>query len=826
MHHIQTVLKFGGTSVGSPPAIRQVVQIVKQVQGKHPTARVAVVCSAFGGTTDQLITMSKLAAAGDKSYRKLYRAWQLRHAAAINELLHGTTRDRVINHLERRAKHLAELLSGVFLVKEVSPRTLDLIVSFGERISNYSVAAVFRQNHIKAEYLDAREVLRTDDHFGSARVDEAISYQAIQKYFQEHTDAVQVITGYVGSTVDGLTTTLGRGGSDYTAALFGAALKVAEVQIWTDVDGVMTADPRLVLQASLVDSMSYHEAMELSHFGAKVIYAPTMFPVMEKKIPLRIKNTFNPDCAGTVITAHPQKTQQLIRGISLMNDIAVVRMEGTGMVGHDGIAARIFSALAQAQVSAILITQASSEHSICIAVTPNSAERAKQAIDAEFKWDIRDKRILPAVLERNKAIVAAVGEKVRSTPGIAGKVFNSLGKDKINAVAIAQGSSELNLSVVVEKADAPKAIRSIHNTFFIEQPKTVQVYLVGTGLIGSTLMEQIITKQAELFRQDGIQVRIMAVANSKKLLISTQPLVLKNWRAQLQASNTVMSLPSLVALMRQAALPHSIFVDCTADEIITQYYEEILNSGVAIVTPNKKANSGSYKQYQALQHAAKSRQVDYLYETNVGAGLPIIRSLKDLVASGDNIYKIEAVLSGTLSFIFNSYDGQEPFSAVVKQAKALGYTEPDPRDDLRGMDVARKLLILVRETRQALELKDVIIQSLVPKVCAKAKSVDEFMSLLPKADAEFARLQQPAARAGKVLRYIATFAHGKASIALQAVGPEHPFYRLSGSDNIVAFTTKRYQQRPLVIQGPGAGAEVTAAGVFANIIRIANKVII
>lgn len=824
MSHIKTVLKFGGTSVGSPQAIRQVVQIVRQAQAKYKTAQVAIVCSAFSGTTDQLIMMSKLAAAGDTTYRKLYRAWYQRHSTAIKDLLHGAAYERVHNHLERRAKHLAELLSGVFLVKELSPRTLDLIVSFGERISNYTVAAVLRQHRVRAEYLDAREVLRTDDQFGNARVDEVVSYKAIRQYFQTHTAAIQVITGYIGSTSDGLTTTLGRGGSDYTASLFGAALDVKEVQIWTDVDGVMTADPRMVKPARLLEAMSYREAMELSHFGAKVIYAPTMLPVMDKHIPLRIKNTFNPNCPGTVITARPPQTKRLIRGISLMNDIALLRMEGTGIVGTDGIAARVFAALADTKVSAILITQASSEHSICVAVLPAVAERAKQAIDTEFKWDIRDKRILPVMVERNKAIVAAVGEGMRKTPGISGKVLSSLGKDHINVVAIAQGSSELNISVVVDKTDAARAMRSIHNNFFVAEPKTVHVYLVGTGLIGGTLLEQLHKQQSDLFKQDGVQVRVMAIANSKQVLSSNQPLDLADWRARLKRATEPMTLPTFVAAMRQAALPHSIFVDCTADQAITQYYEEILNSGISIVTPNKKANSGAYRYYQALQHAAKSHQVDFLYETNVGAGLPIIRSLKDLVASGDTVEKIEAVLSGTLSYIFNSFTGREPFSAVVKQAKALGYTEPDPRDDLNGLDVARKLLILARETRRPLELKQVKVQSLVPTVAAQAKSIDEFMKLLPKGDAEFARLQQTAAKSGKVLRYIARFEHDQASIGLQAVGPDHPFYRLSGSDNIVAFSTKRYHQRPLVIQGPGAGAQVTAAGVFANIIRIANKV--
>lgn len=824
MSHIKTVLKFGGTSVGSPQAIRQVVQIVRRAHGKHKIAQVAIVCSAFGGTTDQLITMSKLAAAGNPVYRKLYRTWYQRHSAAIKDLLHGTAYDRVHNHLERRAKHLAELLSGVFLVKELSPRTLDLIVSFGERISNYTVAAVLRQHRVRAEYLDAREVLRTDDQFGNARVDEAVSYKAIQQYFRAHTTAVQVITGYIGSTSDGLTTTLGRGGSDYTASLFGAALQVDEVQIWTDVDGVMTADPRTVKQARLLETMSYREAMELSHFGAKVIYAPTLLPVMDKRIPLRIKNTFNPDCPGTVITVRPPQTKRLVRGISLMNDIALLRMEGTGIVGTEGIAARVFAALAAAKVSAILITQASSEHSICIAVLPVVAERAKQAIDAEFKWDIRDKRILPVMVERDKAIVAAVGEGMRKTPGISGKVLSSLGKDHINVVAIAQGSSELNISVVVDKTDAARAMRSIHNNFFVAEPKTVHVYLVGTGLIGGTLLEQLRKQQSNLFKQDGVQVRVMAIANSQQVLSSNRPLDLADWQSQLNCAAEPMLLPAFVAKMRQAALPHSIFVDCTADQAITQYYEEILNSGLSIVTPNKKANSGTYRYYQTLQHAAKSHQIDFLYETNVGAGLPIIRSLKDLVASGDTVEKIEAVLSGTLSYIFNSFTGREPFSAVVKQAKALGYTEPDPRDDLNGLDVARKLLILARETRRPLELKQVKVQSLVPKVAAQAKSVNEFMKLLPKGDAEFARLHQAAAKSGKVLRYIARFEHGQASISLQAVGPDHPFYRLSGSDNIVAFTTKRYHHRPLVIQGPGAGAQVTAAGVFANIIRIANKV--
>lgn len=819
-----TILKFGGTSVGTSAAIRQVVSIVKRAQGSSKTARVAVVCSAFGGVTDQLIAMSRLAAAGDKHYRKLHQTWLQRHETVITELLRGARQQRIRVHLQKRSRHLLELLNGVYLVKEVSPRTLDLIVSFGERLSNYTMAAIFQQHGLSAEYLDAREVVRTDDHFGQAQVELDFTYRAIQRYFRGHS-AVQVITGFIGATVDGLTTTLGRGGSDYTAALFGAALHAKEVQIWTDVDGVMTANPRVVPRAFLVEALSYHEAMELSHFGAKVIYTPTMQPAMERKIPLRIKNTFNPQCSGTLISHTPKVSPYEIKGISAIDQIALLRIEGTGLIGVTGIAGRVFSALARQHINIILITQASSEYSICLAVLPADTVIAKRALEQELGFEIRARQVAPIVVETDRSIVAVVGENMQHTPGISGKVLTALGQHHINVVTIAQGSSELNISVVVARNDVSAAQNVIHTRFFLTQPKTIHLFLVGTGLIGGTLLDQLQRQRQKLLQDYGITIRVMALANSKAWLHGSEPLALNNWRTQLKRRGQAMQLTDFITHIRTSNLPHSVFVDCTASEDITHYYQDILQASIAIVTPNKKANSGPYQRYQTLQRTAHDHRIDFLYDTNVGAGLPIIRTLKELVASGDTVKRIEAVLSGTLSYIFNTYNGKKPFSQIVQAAHQLGYTEPDPRDDLVGMDVARKILILARETGLKLELRDITVENLIPSVCRSATSVEEFFTLLPKADAQFAKRYHQAAAHGKVLRYIATLERGRAVVQLKAVGSEHPLYRLSGSDNLVTFTTQRYHTRPLVIQGPGAGAEVTAAGVFANLIRIANKVL-
>lgn len=818
------MLKFGGTSVGTTAAIRQVVKIVKQAQGRSSTARVAVVCSAFGGVTDQLIAMSRLAAADDKHYRALHQAWFQRHTDVIKELLHGKRQQRVLVHLQKRSRHLLELLNGVYLVKEVSPRTLDFIVSFGERISNYTLAAIFQQHGLAAEYLDAREVVRTDNHFGQAQVELDLTYRTIQRYFRERS-AIQVITGFIGATADGLTTTLGRGGSDYTAALFGAALRAKEVQIWTDVDGVMTANPRIVPQAFLVKAMSYHEAMELSHFGAKVIYTPTMQPAMERHIPLRIKNTFNPKCPGTVISQTPKASPYEIKGISAIDQIALLRIEGTGLVGVAGIAGRVFSALARQHINIILITQASSEYSICLAVVPTDAMAARLAIEHELTFELRARQVAPIIVETDRAIVAVVGENMQHTPGISGKVLAALGQHQINVIAIAQGSSELNISVVVARGDIQTAQNVIHNRFFFTQTKTIHLFLVGTGLIGGTLLDQLQQQRQTLKRDYGVTIRVMALANSTKWLHNAEPLTLTAWRSQLKRHGQAMHLTDFITHLRTSRLPHSMFVDCTASEDIAEYYHDILQAGIAIVTPNKKANSGPWQRYQLLQHTSQEQHVDFLYDTNVGAGLPIIRTLKELVASGDKVRRIEAVLSGTLSYIFNSYTGRKPFSQIVQAAHQLGYTEPDPRDDLAGMDVARKLLILAREAGLALELRDIAVENLIPTVCQTAATVEEFFALLPKADILFAKRYRQAAGQGKVLRYIATLERGRAVVQLKAVGPEHPLYRLSGSDNLVAFTTQRYHTRPLVIQGPGAGAAVTAAGVFANLIRIANNVL-
>jgi aspartokinase/homoserine dehydrogenase 1 len=632
----------------------------------------------------------------------------------------------------------------------------------------------------------------------------------------------QVITGFIGSTFNNETTTLGRGGSDYTASIFAAALHANEIEIWTDVDGVLTTDPKKVKKAFPLKSLTYEEAMELSHFGAKVIHPPTMHPALERKIPIRIKNTFNPAFEGTVINGKSLPNNFPIKGISAIDDIALIRLQGSGMVGVAGIAQRIFKALAAREINIIMITQASSEHTICFAVLPKFSNLAKKAIQEEFHYEIKEKLINDPIVECNLSIIAVVGENMRNTPGISGKVFQALGKNGINIIAIAQGSSELNISSVIGKENLAKALNALHDAFFLSIAKTVNLYIVGTGLIGGTLLSQIHQQEDFLAKEYLLNVKIIALANRGKMLIDKNGINPSEWKERLQSDGIKTNLNDFVEQMKNYNLPSSIFVDCTASEQVADKYLEILDSAISVVTPNKRANTRSYKYYEQLKNSALNHNVKFLYETNVGAGLPIISTIRDLVSSGDKVLKIEGVLSGTLSYLFTSYTKGKSFSEIVKQAKEKGFTEPDPREDLNGMDVARKLLILAREIGLKLELKNMKVESLIPKSALKTKSVDEFFIKLAEHDDEFEKKRKKAEANGKVLRYIARLENGKAEISLQEVGTDHPFYSLSGSDNIFAFTTKHYQERPIVIKGPGAGANVTSAGVFADIIRISN----
>ncbi|MCL5029655.1 MAG: bifunctional aspartate kinase/homoserine dehydrogenase I [Bacteroidetes bacterium] len=813
------ILKFGGSSVGDAERIKNVIEILKQ--SIEENKKIAVIFSAFQKVTDNLIKMSQLAAAGNTEYLEYYKKLEQRHISTAQEILAIKTQSGILAQLKFTLNELEDVLHGVYLVKELSARTQDFILSFGERLSAFIIAHALIDRNIDSEFLDARNLIKTDEAFGGAKVDFELTYNNIKEHFKSH-KKLQVITGFIGSTNINETTTLGRGGSDYSASIFGAALDVDEIEIWTDVDGVLTADPKKVKKAFPLKGMTYEEAMELSHFGAKVIHPPTMHPAMEKKIPIRIKNTFNPSFEGTVINGHTNNSNFSIKGISSIDDIALLRIQGGGMVGVAGIAQRIFSALAGKQINIILITQASSEHSLCLAVLPKFAAAAKKAIQQELHYEIKERLILDPIVETNLSIIAVVGENMRRTPGIAGKVFQALGKNGVNIIAIAQGSSELNISAVISRDDEAKTLNALHDAFFLSIAKTVNLFIVGTGLVGGTLLKQIDNQTEFLAREYLLNVKIIGLANSRKMLIDSNSIDPLNWDKRINEDGIKTNLDSLIEEMKKLNLPNSIFVDCTASDKVSLRYKEILDSSISVVTPNKRANASSFDYYIQLKQSAIKHNVRFLYETNVGAGLPIISTLNDLVSSGDKVIKIEGVMSGTLSYIFNSYTNGKTFSQIVKEAKEKGFTEPDPREDLNGMDVARKLLILARETGLSLELKDIKVENLVPEAARNTKSVDEFFEKLKEFDHEFEEKRKWAESKGNVLRYVALLENGKAEISLQEVNDKHPFYSLSESDNIFALTTKHYQNRPIVVKGPGAGADVTAAGVFADVIRISN----
>lgn len=811
------IIKFGGSSVATPERIKSVINIIKP----YAQQDAAIVFSAFGGVTDVLITLSTLALGGNSDYKKILGELETRHLDAVRTLVSIKNQSGILAQVKIQINELEDVLQGVYLVKERTPRTLDYIMSFGERLSAYIIAEALKDAGIPAEYLDARRVIRTDNQFGYAKVDFEVTNKLIAEHFKFH-DALQIITGFIATSESVETTTLGRSGSDYTAAIFAGALKVSALEIWTDVNGMMTADPRLVKKAFTIPTMSYEEAMELSHFGAKVIFPSTLLPAMAHNIPIWVKNTFQPEVTGTLISAE-STNGKLIKGISSMNSISLLNIQGSGMLGVVGVSMRLFSTLAQEKINVILISQASSEHSICIAIESASAGKAKAALKKEFQHEIISELIDDVHVTDGLSIVAAVGDGMKHHPGTSGRMFSALGKNGINIVAIAQGSSERNISVVIQQADVAKALNALHDKFFLSDRRTVHVFLAGTGLIGKALLNQVNAQFRQLSEENKLEVRITGMANSKKMIFSEEGLSFTNAVAHLNEKGEAMNLESFFRSMTGMNLPSSVFVDCTSSEDVAALYEHILDANIGIVTPNKKANSASQETYQQLKRTARQRGVRFLYETNVGAGLPVINTLNDLLLSGDKVIRIEAVLSGTLNFIFSAFTGEKPFSAIVREAKEKGYTEPDPRDDLSGMDVARKILILSRECGLSLELNDIPVQNLVPEDCRGNIPVDAFFTKLTSHDTAFEKLRAQAEANGQKLRYQAILENGKVNVELKAVGNSHPFYSLSGSDNIILLTTERYHERPMVIRGPGAGAEVTAAGVFADIIRIGGR---
>jgi len=812
------VLKFGGSSVANPENIRKVFDILRAQSNR---GEFAVVFSALGGVTEVLLQSAEKAMLGDKSYVDQIKILEERHFDTVKKLIPIQLQSAVLTFVKVRFNELEDLFHGIYLIKECSPRTLDYVGSFGERLSAYILAEALKVEGFPAIYLDARNVIRTNARFGNAKVDFSVTNDLILDFFHSN-PGLKVITGFIASTEKGETTTLGRSGSDYTAAIFASALQAESLEIWTDVSGVMTSDPRLVYTAFTIPQLTYSEAMELSHFGAKVIFPATMQPAMKKGIPIYIKNTFEPENPGTLINGD-DPSGKLIKGISSMSGISLLNIEGAGLIEVVGVSRRVFGSLADSGVNVVLISQASSEHSICIAIRSVEVPKAKEAIEKEFLYEIKNGEMDPVVVVANMAIVAAVGENMKHNPGASGRMFQALGRNNVNVYAIAQGSSELNISAVVSQADLQKALNALHEAFFLSDNKVLHLFLVGVGLIGKALIKMVANQREKLQKENDLDIQIHGIANSRFMAFHEDGFDLKNCPTPEDVPGAKpMDLVKFIAQMEEMNFSNSVFVDCTASQEVADAYDAIMEAKVAIVTPNKKANSGSLEKYRELKKLAYKRGVKFLYETNVAAGLPVINTLQDLMLSGDKIIRIEAVLSGSMNYIFSEFEKGVFFSEVVRQAKEKGYTEPDPRDDLSGMDVARKILILGREAEQELHFEDISIQSMVPKDCEKTRDVEEFFQKLQSHDGEFAKLLEAAKAKGEKLRFMATLENGKAKVGLNSLDSSHPFFVLKGSDNMILFTTERYHDFPMIIRGPGAGADVTAAGVFADVIRLGN----
>ena len=808
------VLKFGGSSVASAENINKVVNIVKQ---KQAATKTAVVVSALGGITDLLLKSAQQAADSLETYKTSLQEVEQRHLQTVKELIPVTQQSSVLSLVKKLCNEIEDICNGIFLLGELSSRTKDKMVSYGELLSSQIIAAKFKSESIEVEWKDSRELIVTDSNFSAAAVDFGATNSHIKKYFDSSNGNLFLLPGFIAADANGTTTTLGRGGSDYTAAIIAGAVNADTLEIWTDVSGMMTADPRIVQNFKHIQSISYQEAMELSHFGAKVIYPPTIQPVMNKNIPVWVKNTFAPEDEGTVIQNEAAKNGSPVRGISSINKISLLSLEGSGMVGIPGFSKRLFEALASYKINVILITQSSSEHSICVAVDAANAAVAKHAVDTAFSYEIETKKVEPLIVENDLAVIAVVGDSMKSHTGIAGKMFAALGRNGVNIRAIAQGSSERNISAVIAVGDVNKAVNVLHEAFFETTYKQVHLFIAGAGNVGGKLLAQL-QQQADFLKQQlRLNVKVVGLANSKKALLNDDGIDLANWRSLLDAA-PANNLDAYISTIIEKNLRNSIFVDVTANDVVAACYNKLLQKSIAVVACNKVACSSEYSYYQQLKNSAREYNAKFLFETNVGAGLPVIGTLKDLISSGDKINKMQAVLSGTLNFVFNNYDGKKSFASVVKQAQEEGYTEPDPRLDLSGKDVMRKIMILARESGERIEMDEIANKSFMPESCMTG-TVADFYAAMEKEEAHFKAIYDKAAAAGCKLKFVASYENGKAAVGLQHINPEHDFYHLYGKDNIVLFYTNRYTEQPMVVKGAGAGAEVTASGVFADIIR-------
>lgn len=806
------VLKFGGTSVGTPERIKGVRKIVESQQ-----APCIVVVSAFQGITDELKVTCELASAQNEEFRAQLSRIITRHKDVIRQLAGKDKAQSLLEKTETILNNLEKTLNGIYLVRELSKHSLDEVLSTGELLSSLIISSIIDGSI----YVDSREVIRTDSNFGFANVDFETSGKLLRKS-KAASAKITVMPGFIASNEKGETTTLGRGGSDYTAAIVAAAFEAELLEIWTDVDGFMTADPKKVEKAYAIENLTYSEAIELSHFGAKVIYTPTLRPVYKKNIPILVLNTFKPELKGTLISHKPTNGNiSPIKGISSIDHIDLITLQGTGMIGVTGTSMRLFGALARKNINIILITQASSEYSISFAVVPSDSDNAVESIRIEFRTEIELNNELNVLIEKNLSIIAIVGEKMKNTPGISANLFKSLGRNGINVIATAQGSSELNISVVIKNESLRKALNVIHDGFFLSRYKEMHLFVAGTGLVGSSLMKQLQEQASVLLNEHKLKVNLMGVVNTRKMVLDKKCVSLNNYKEALKTSTEKGDIAAFINYMTKLNLRNSIFIDCTANEDVAARYREILSKYVSVVTANKIACSSEYSYYQVLKSVASEKGVRFMYETTVGAGLPIIKTINDLVVSGDKILKIEAVLSGTMNFIFNELGPDMPLSTAIKKAREKGYSEPDPRIDLSGTDVVRKILILAREAGYQLEKADVVVEKFLPEECFTG-DLNSFFEKVSKYDNQFEAKRKELAARGMKWRFFATLDEGKARVELLTIGSDHPSYNLEGSNNIILLTTTRYRELPMVIKGYGAGADVTAAGVFADLMRVVN----
>ncbi len=805
------ILKFGGSSVGSSESLKQVEQII--ASEKKP---LIIVVSAFYGVTNLLEKAAEQAAGNNNYYLQTLEEITEKYTSVVKTVVTPTEQTTVLSIVTDLLQQLSDILSSVYKLNDLAPKIHDRILSFGELLSAQIISKV-----LHVAYKDSRELLVTNDNYGKATIDFDVSNSKIETAFNNLSESC-VVPGFIAATPEGITTTIGRGGSDYTAAIIAAALSAEILEIWTDVDGFMTADPRKVSKTFAIGNLSYSEAMELSHFGAKVVFAPSIQPTFQKNIPILIKNTFNPEAPGTLISnksVAPVQTTS-VKGISSIDDIDLITLQGPGMVGTKGISSRLFNALARNDINIVLITQASSEYSISFAISPDDTEKAVNAIEKEFQREINYKNEVKIVVEKDLSIIAIVGEGMKNVPGVSATLFQALGRNGISVIATAQGSSELNISVVIKRQLLKKAVNVIHEGFFLSNFKELHLYIVGTGTVGSSFINQIKQQREYLEKEHKLKINVIGISRSRKMAINPDGIDLDNYLEEIENGQPA-NMESYVDAINELNMRNSVFVDCTADAEVSKIYKRVLSSYVSVVTANKVACSSDYELYKDLKQTAIHNNVKFMFETNVGAGLPIINTMNDLSRSGDKILKLEAVLSGTLNFLFNTLSEEIPLSKAILMAKEMGFSEPDPRIDLSGIDVIRKLVILAREAGYPLEQKDIKVNSFLPADCFEG-SLDDFWEKVAKFDAEFEEKRKELVEKGLKWRFIARLDSGVGEVGLETVDILHPAYPLEGSNNILLLTTERYKDAPMVIRGYGAGAEVTAAGVFADVIRVAN----